>query len=239
MYTKHALLLSSIALASISGSAIADVVLIDFGREDLQSDPNSYNNIYNANQSIGNAIDHNGVFTGMGIDVVDPFFQSGQPSSLGSENPMGDAAQFAASATDDYFFGHTGAFAGEASNPVGIVEFSNLDANRSYSFTIFASRTGVNDNREAQYNMLGGNIGVGSLNASNNESEVLVIEGMLANDDGIITLSAFAGPNNDNGNSFFYLGAIRIDSAPIPAPGAAALLGLAGVFGSRRRRTAI
>lgn len=236
MYTKYALLLSSVALASISGSAIADVILIDFGREDLQSDPNSYNNIYNANQSIGNAIDHNGVFTGMGIDVVDPFYQSGEPSSLGTENPFGDAAQFAANATEDYLFGHTGPFAGEESNPVGLVEFSNLDANRSYSFTIFASRTGVNDNREAQYNMLGSNIGVGSLNSSNNESEVLVIDGMLANDDGIISLSAFAGPNNDNGNSFYYLGAIRIDSTIIPTPGSLTLLGASGMMMIRRRR---
>lgn len=236
MNIKHTLIVSSIAIASICGSAVADVVLIDFGREDLQSDPTSYNNIYNANQSIGNAIDHNGVFTGMGIDVVDPFFQNGEPSSLGTESPMGDAAQFAANATDDYFFGHTGAFAGEDTNPVGIVEFSNLNANRSYSFTIFASRTGVSDNREAQYNMLGGNIGVGSLNSSNNESEVLVIEGMLANDDGIISLSVFKGPNNDNGNGFYYLGAIRIDSRVIPAPGSVALLIASGLVMSRRRR---
>ncbi len=226
--------LASVCLASICGTASADVLFLDFGRTDLQSDPLRFNNFVPGVSMIANAIDENGDFTGMTIEIVDPFFNTGEPSSLGTGSPGGAAAQFGVPATDDYFFGHTTPFAGADPNPLGIVEFRNLAANGVYTFTIFASRTVVNDIRDAEYALTGGNSASGVLNASNNDSNVLVLAGLIADGAGTISLSVSPGPNNDNGNGFFYLGAIRIDA--VPAPGAAALLGMAGVALGRRRR---
>lgn len=233
---RHSLTLSTISLVSICGTASASVMFIDFGRTDRQSDPLSFNNIVPGVQFIADAIDENGVSTGMGIEVVDPFFVNGEPSSLGAEIPLGDAAQFGVEATDDYLFGHTVAFAGAEANPLAVIEFQNLDANSTYSFTIFAARVGVSDNREAQYDLVGGNNASGALDSANNDSEVLVLSGLIADDNGMISLSVSPGANNDNGIGFFYLGAIRVDSSPVPAPGTAALFGAAGLMLCRRRR---
>ena len=234
-FAPTAIVLSTV-LASIVGTASASVLFVDLGRPDMQSNPLTFNNLTNESQSIANAIDENGTLTGMTIDITESFFTIGPPSSLGSEAPTGIAAQFGADATDDYLFGHTGPFAGEADNSLSTIEFGNLDANTFYSFTIFAARTGVNDNREAQYDFTGANNASGLLNASNNDSEVLILAGLLADDSGTITLDISAGPNNDNGNGFYYLGAIRIDTRPVPSPGSLALLTTGGLFIARRKR---
>jgi len=234
-FAPTALVLSSV-LASIVGTASASVMYLDLGHPERQSNPLIFNNLTNETQSIANAIDENGTLTGMTIDITEPFFTNGSPSQLGTETPTGLAAQFGADATDDYLFGHTGPFAGEDDNSLSTIEFGNLDANTIYSFTIFAARTGVNDNREAQYDFTGANNASGLLNASNNDSEVLILAGLLADDSGTITLDVSAGPNNDNGNGFFYLGAIRIDTRPVPSPGSLALLTTGGLFITRRKR---
>ncbi|MDF1870634.1 MAG: hypothetical protein P1U30_09610 [Phycisphaerales bacterium] len=234
-FAPPALVLTSV-LASIVGTASANVMYIDLGHPERQSNPLTFNNLTNETQSIANAIDENGLHTGMSIDITEPFFTIGAPSQLGSEAPTGIAAQFGADATDDYLFGHTGPFAGEDDNSLSTIEFGNLDANTIYSFTIFASRSGVNDNREAQYDFTGANNATGLLNASNNDSEVLILAGLLADDSGTITLDISAGPNNDNGNGFYYLGAIRIDTRPVPSPGSLALLTTGGLFITRRKR---
>ena len=227
---------SALVLASVFGTASAGVMFIDLGRPDRQSDPLVFNNLTNEVSSVADAIDQFGFSTGMSIDIVDQFYTIGAPSSLGTETPMGAAAQFGGEATDDYLFGHTGPFAGAPDNSLSVIEFGNLDANTIYSFTIFASRTGVNDNREAQYDLAGANNASGVLNASNNESEVLILAGLMADDSGTISMSVSAGPNNDNGNGFYYLGAIRIDTRPVPAPGSLALFAAAGLTITRRRR---
>ena len=224
-----------VALVALCAPAPAQVLYLDFGRTDLQSDPMRFNNFVPGVSLINNAIDENGALTGMSIEIVDPFFNTGEPSSLGTENPMGAAAQFGAAATDDYYFGHTTPFAGADPNPLGIVEFRNLNPGYLYTFTIFASRTGVSDTRDARYTLDGGNNATGVLNASNNDANVLVLADLVANADGKISLSVQPGPGNDNTNGFFYLGAIRIE-VTVPAPGSCTILAGAGVLVSRRRR---
>jgi hypothetical protein len=236
MNTKRALIIT-LALATLTTAASADVLLIDFGQTELQSDPARFNNFIPAVQTINNAINDQGDSTGITIDIVNPFFTNGEPSSLGTESPTGEAAQFGVAATDDYFFGHTGPFAGADSNPLSVIEFRNLDANTLYSFTIFTSRSGVNDNREAEYELIGSNNASGLLNASNNDSEVLVLSDLVADQFGTITMNVSAGPNNTNNNGFYYLGAIRIDANPVPASSGLALFGVGSVLATRRRRS--
>ena len=228
--------LAIVALCSGLSVSVASgqTLFYDFGHTDSQSDPGSFNNLTIGTQTIADSIDQNGTGTGIGIEVTNPFFISGEPSRLGTETPSGDAAQFGVAATDDYFFGHTGAFAGEESNPLSVLEFQNLSQSKTYTLTIFSSRTGVNDNRETVFESFGTEIVSGALNPSNNDSGVLVLSGLSAGLDGTISLSVFAGPNNDNTNSFYYLGAIRLDA--VPSPAGAGVLGLGGLLAGRRRR---
>ncbi len=231
MQTRHAL--SAMVVLSVAAAAHAQVLFYDFGHTDRQSDPSRFNNLVPGVQSIADSIDENGNPTGFGIEITNPFFL-GEPSQGGSENPTGLAAQFGADATDDYFFGHTTPFAGAEANPLSIVEFQNLDLTLTYSFTIFASRTGITDNREAVYEAFGTEIVSGVLNASNNESDVLVLSGLTPGLDGTISISVLPSVNNDNMNGFYYLGAIRLDA--VPAPGTAAVFGVVALASIRRRR---
>ncbi|MDA7881337.1 PEP-CTERM sorting domain-containing protein [Akkermansiaceae bacterium] len=52
-----------------------------------------------------------------------------------------------------------------------------------------------------------------------------------------IFINVERGPNNDNGNGFFYFGLMQIDSRPIPEPSTSLIL-LAGAMTTllRRRR---
>ncbi len=226
----------SVGLALASGTASAQVLYFDFGRTDTQSDAMRFNNFVPGVTTIGNSIDQNGNLTGIATEIVDPFFDSGEPSSLGTGTPSGAASLFEAAATVDYYFGHTTPFAGADANPLGVIEFRNLDANSTYTFTIFGSRMGVMDIRDAQYDLVGGNNESGVLDASNNDSNVLVLSGLMADGSGMISLSVSPGPNNDNTNGFFYLGAVQMIGRPVPVPSTAALLAVGGACAVRRRR---
>lgn len=231
---RHRVVLSFACAAMACTTASAETLLFDFGRTDRQSDPNQFNNFIPAVASIPNTINDAGNPSGISAEIVDAFFNTGEPSQLGTESPTGVAAQFGADATDDYFFGHTTAFAGADPNPLAIIEFGNFAPTDLVTFTIFSSRANVTDNRETQFDVIGGNGASGALNPSNNDSAVLVIPGITPDGAGNISLNVSPGLNNDNTNGFYYLNAIRIDI--VPAPGTLGIAGLGALVLLRRRR---
>ncbi len=215
--------LFTIALSlAVVAPASATTLLFDFGRTDMQTNPN-WNNVVPATtelfalfDSIGNIYSTSAGQAGFAI--TDPFFQTGEPSRLGSEAPTGDASGYPVDATDDYFFGHTSAFAGADPNPVGEVKLTNLEPGQPYDFTFFASRQTVNDIRDAEYTVTGANTDSGVLNASNNNDTVLRIPGILPDANNEIFVSVTKGPNNNNGTTeFYYIGLMQVDAIPEPS----------------------
>ena len=208
---------TSLALVLMLGCSLAaDTLLFDFGRTDLQTNP-GWNNVVPATGTLFATFDSNNNLTPIGFEITDLFFQTGEPSQLGTEMPTGDAAAYPVSATDDYFFGHTTPFAGADPNPLGQFKLFNLDPALTYDFTFFASRTGVSDTRDATYAVTGTSSASVVLNASNNNSDVVRVMGIAPDSNNEIFVDVTPGPNNDNSNGFYYIGLMQVDFVPEPS----------------------
>lgn len=192
-------------------------LMFDFGSNNasLQTEGN-WNNIADHQAADVALIDNQGNNTGFTLKVTDPFFKGYNTS--GSASPSGDAAIFAYTATNDNFFGNGAVWGNTDANPAGVFTINGLDTDKYYSFTIFASRMSVSDIREAKYTVLGKN-GEQSqlLNASNNESNVAIINNVMPTSEGMITIKTEAGPNNNNAQKFYFIGAMEMTQHDTPS----------------------
>ena len=230
---RIALVLATISLSF--GSAAAETLLFDFGRTDLQTNP-GWNNIVPATgNSVSLRFDSNNNLTPIGFEITDPFFQTGEPSQLGSEAPFGDAAAFPVSATDDYFFGHTTPFAGADPNPLGQVKLFNLGPQCKPMISPFSRHAMESTTpRDASYTVHGASSSSVVLNASNNNSEVARIFSIAPDTNSEIVIDVTPGPGNDNGNGFYYINLMQVDV--VPEPSSLSLLLAAIVLTAVRRR---
>ncbi|MEE9437816.1 MAG: T9SS type A sorting domain-containing protein, partial [Saprospiraceae bacterium] len=135
-------------------------------------------------------------------------------NTVGTTNPNSNLP-FLEPATKDSFFGETAPFNG-VTNPTGGFTLSNLDPTKYYSFSVFASRISVSDNRETQYTASGQNVVSNTLNASNNTSNTTNILNINPLSNGTISFVVTAGSNNTNPFGFYYLGAIQMITSSTP-----------------------
>ena len=213
----------------------AATLFYDFGATATPTGGN-YNDVFPAaSYQILNSIDSAGAPTG--ISLTSEGFNELGPNTNGTTAPGAPANVFSPEATRDNLFGHTDNFNAGSPRPFALVTLAGLDGSgaTSYAFTFFASRTGVTDNRETQYHVVGLNSGDGFLNASANTSNVAVVSGITPTAAGQIVITVDPGPNNNHASGFFYLGAMQVVSTRVPEPAAAALL-LVGLAAAARRR---
>lgn len=111
------------------------------------------------------------------------------------------------------------AFWSNRDNPESQVTLYRLNPSQLYQFHFFGSRNGVSDNRETTYTVRGLNEGSGSLNASNNNSEVVTVNGIQPYPDGTVDVVVTAGPNNNNGDKYYYINAMFISPNGYLLPG--------------------
>ena len=193
-----------------------ELTYIDFGSANtgFVSEGNWNNITTNTNNETGitaNLISSTGAETNVILTVDDPFDIN---NTAGTQTPDG-SLPFPATASRDSFFGETGVFNGNT-QPTGGLILSGLDPAKYYSFSVFASRMGVSDNREALYTITGSTVKTGTLNASNNETETVDINNIQPNAGGEITFRAQPGANNTNSTGFYYLGAIEMTKTDAP-----------------------
>jgi lysophospholipase L1-like esterase len=182
-------------------------VLIDFGSTNTTTSGN-WNNITDHQAANTELIDDKGVKTGVTLKVADPFYNGYNTSGISSAT--GDAAIFPSTATSDNFFGHGNAWGATPANPAGIITLSGLDKTRYFSFKIFASRPSTTDNRETKYTITGSETKTATLNAAINTDKLAVIDSILPDNNGTITLTCEAGVNNTSAEKFYYIGAMKI-----------------------------
>jgi len=194
------------------------ITLIDFGLSG-QTTAGNWNNVTNSStlSSFTDLIDNSGLSTGEILTLTDAF--DDDINGAGTQTPD-PSLPFPSTATRDNFFGESVLFTDTTPSlePTGGFTLSGLETGKFYSFKIFASRTGVTDNRETLYTITGNATAqTATLDASNNTSNVAAIFNVQPNTSGEITIQAEAGPNNTaiwapDGieYNFYYLGAIEM-----------------------------
>lgn len=140
---------------------------------------------------------------------------------------------FPADVKRESFFGNDVSFNGFI-RPQATWQFSGFDPNDDLTFTFFASRMGVLDNREGFYQVVGATTQSTTLNASNNDSNTASVT-VKADALGNVVLNMTEGPNNNNSNGFFYLNAMTIEVIPEPSSALLVLVAGLGWCGVRRR----
>ncbi len=120
---------------------------------------------------------------------------------------------FPADATSDSLFGNTELFS-SLTNIFPSFKLTGLAPGQGYDFTFFASRTGVSDNRETRYTVVGTNTVIAHLQVAGNINGVVEARAVRPTAAGEITISLAPGANNNNANHFTYLGAMKITPAP-------------------------
>lgn len=185
-------------------------IFIDFGSNAAGfATAGNWNNIHDHQAANVTLINDSAQNTGITLKITDPFYNGFNTN--GPTTVSGDAAIFAGTATSDNFFGHALDWSTTPANPKGVITLSGLQQDKYYSFSIFASRMGVSDNREAKYIFEGkSGIVTGTLDASNNSTKVVNVLNVQSNANGEITITVEPGDNNNNSTKFFYLGAMRI-----------------------------
>lgn len=203
------------AVDTIPAVSNGEDIYIDYGSNVYASNGN-WNDITDTQSAKSKLIDLNGATTGITLEITDPFYVG--YNTNGAPNATDDASEFVPTASQDNFFGHGMDWGSTPANPVGEIKFSGLDPNKSYSFSFFASRMVVTDNREALYSLSGkdGAVNTATLDASNNTSHIALVSDVKPTNDSIITLKVEAGPNNTSSTKFFYLGAMKIATSGNP-----------------------
>lgn len=111
------------------------------------------------------------------------------------------------------------AFWSNRDNPESQVTLYRLNPSQQYQFHFFGSRNGVSDNRETTYSVRGVNEGSGSLDAANNNSKVVSVKGIQPNPDGTVDVVVSAGPNNSNGDKYYYINTMIVSPQGYVLPG--------------------
>jgi len=191
----------------------ASSMLFDFGDASMPTALTGWNNAVNPfPATIASCVDSNGTATSVSM-VMSNWY--GGSNTTGTQTPD-PSLDYPASATRDNAFGGIDWVA----SPTSHVYLTGLDSSKKYTLTFFASRTGVSDNREAEYAVFGaaGSEDAVLLNASNNTSNKVTTATITPTAAGEIVTRLTWGPNNSTAQKFWYLGVLQVD-AYTPATG--------------------
>ena len=182
--------------------AQTSTILVDFGNN---PSPSPWINLSNPkNGIVTNLTNSLGVATNITLEIFDAF---NNINTNGTQNPD-PALNIPGTASGDSFYGNTVLWQNLVEPTAGI-RLSNLDTEKEYTLTLFASRM-AGDNRETQYICTGSEKDTSYLNVADNISKVVTFSDYPTSE-GTIEIMASPGPNNNNSYRFYYLGALLVE----------------------------
>jgi hypothetical protein len=188
----------------------SETIYIDFGETNSVTDSVDTWNEVSMNSNIANPV---GDGTGEPYIYTDDLLKAdGTSSEIGlSMSDALSASSATGTSSGPYPSGATNdSCYGSDSDIQGVFHFYNLDTDISYSFTFYASRINVSENREARYTLDGIDTSMADLNPTGNLTNTVTISGVQPNSEGVITLTVSAGDDNDQSSHYFYIGAVEI-----------------------------
>ncbi len=194
--------LEVIESAGASAYTYEYALLFDFGDASTPT-PGNWNNAVNPfPKTIQNCITTNGTVTAISMVMSNWYGGSNQ------NGVQTGAFEYAGSATRDNAFIAREGWGGSATG-TSFVYLTSLDNDKAYTFTFFGSRTGVSDNREAEFTLAGASAVSAYLNASDNYTQRVTTAHVMPNNSQIL-LHVGPGPNNNNSDKFGYLGVMEV-----------------------------
>ncbi len=187
---------------------LKDPVYIAFGMDEAVSGWNGFvgESGVGTNSSIADLKDAKGYNTRLSLLVTAEF--NGRNNS-GERNTTTDF-EMPPGVSGNSYYGNAGAAWLGKEIKQSSLKISGLNKDRQYDFCFFGSRAGVGDNRETLFIVKGANEESAAQNTSSNRDKTVCVENVRPNNNGEIFITITAGPNNNNGNKFFYLNAMRI-----------------------------
>ena len=178
-------------------------IYINFG----QGDASKWNKIGHLEESsVPSLKDENDNYTNISISITQRF------SGINGNGEKETTTDFdmPASVSGQSYFGNSKGVWDKLEIRKSQFKLSGLNKDTTFNLCFFASRGGVNDNRETKYIVTGENSKIVNLNASNNKTTLVCADNIKPDTNGDIIVTVTAGDNNDNGYGFYFLGAMRI-----------------------------
>lgn len=184
-------------------------VQISFGKQD--NVPSSWNVLTQAlgtivGSSLPNLNDREGNKTGVSMKLLERFNGLNENGPAQTETDL----NMPAGVSQNSLFGNNGNEFGGMVIRQSVMKFDGLNPEFEYDFCFFASRMGVGDNRETKFILKGSNEVYATLNASGNSTQIACVNKVKPDAEGAITLNVTSGENNNNGNGFYYISALRM-----------------------------
>ena len=152
-------------------------------------------------------MDINGDDSGIIVRYGNEFSSANSLGALVTNTPMNMPSDVSKTTLYGY---SEGDFYGQPHVPASVIWFQRLNKSLAYDFTFFSSRRGSTDKYETMFTLNGSDSCSVILDASNNADKTVTICNVRPDNEGTITLTVQAGPNNNNFYKFYYLNALRI-----------------------------
>ncbi|ADY50668.1 hypothetical protein Pedsa_0080 [Pseudopedobacter saltans DSM 12145] len=183
-------------------------VYINFGDAKAYDD---WNNLayFNNGGGIDNLVDKKGNFTGIRLTLVEGF----TGKNVSGPKKTSTTIEMPEDVSSSTFYGNSKEEFNKKKVERSVLKISGLDSRKKYTLNYFSSRSAKDvDNRETQFTTDGAKKVIGTVNATNNNSQLVTVKNIRPNANGELIVDITAGSKNTDKHGFYYLNAMSIST---------------------------